>query len=68
MKIKIKGKELKKEMAKRGLNNKDFADMLGVTRQYISQALKQKTGISSKIVKRIIEAFDIDFDEIFEVE
>ena len=63
--ITSKKAELSRRMIKAGYSGKDLAKAVRVTQGYMSMILNMKRSIMPATVKRICDALNCDFDDVF---
>lgn len=56
---------LKKYLEEQNLNNKEFAEKIGVHESTVSRFLRGKNGVGSKFIKGIVCLDDIDLKKLF---
>ncbi len=58
--------DLKKLRVDRGWRQRETAEKLGVSREYISAIENDKRGISMKMMGRIIRVFGVSYEDFFQ--
>lgn len=66
-KIMIKGNKLTEIRIKKGLNIRDLNKLCGVNTSILSRTENGKTTPSPKTAKKICEALEASFDELFQI-
>lgn len=61
----MEGKFLQEILRKKGIKQKEVAELLGVSKQAISNMLNNTTNVKSSILERIADEFKIDIGEFF---
>lgn len=67
MKVLIKRDVFESVLYRRGITNKEFAENIGITSNTMSYILNGKRAPSQKTAKKIVEALDLNFEDVFEI-
>lgn len=62
------GEKIKQARKQKGLKCKDLAEMLGISREYFSRIETGKKRPSLKLLKKICETLDLDYNQMFKIE
>ena len=62
----VKRKPFKKLLAVRNLSLANAAELLGVHRSYVNDLLSHRSSAGPKVRKKIMEAFQLEFSELFQ--
>jgi DNA-binding XRE family transcriptional regulator len=66
VKVKLKNHhEFKCIIAKNGFSQRSFAEKINLSYEYLNQIANDRLNPSGKAAKKITEALDLEFDDIF---
>jgi len=68
LKVKVKGSDIERLLARRNLSHNAFAERLGISGGYLSQLVRGERYPSAELRAKILRSLrDVTFDEIFEI-
>jgi len=68
LKVKVKGNDFERLLAKRNLSHNAFAARLGISGGYLSQLVREERYPSAELRAKVLRALrNVTFDDIFEI-
>ena len=68
LKVKVKGSDIERLLAKRNLSHNAFATRLGISRGYMSQLVRGERYPSAELRAKILRSLrNVTFDDVFEI-